>query len=167
MKEHSLDASHNVRKEDKTASFYTSSRPVAVRLKAFVGTAIIVPFPSGAIYINQCGVMACLQKEMGGILIPVANDMSLTNLLLSPEVNLHAYFSKFSSGTFLCSADADVIDDILETHNLFPAISVDCTRLNDSHEAWVNVSLGIDFDRISGSDNITAKEGVLIWGNSD
>jgi len=80
------------------------------------GTALVIPYTTGVTYSNQAGGHACLQPEIEGFLVPIANDVGLApqNEFRSPENELFDYFTKLNScGAPITERDADKIESIL------------------------------------------------------
>ncbi|MES2705224.1 MAG: DUF6210 family protein [Verrucomicrobiota bacterium] len=143
-----------------------------------IGTGIILAFPSGVIYSNQTGGTACLSPEMEGVFVPLRNDYQLSEgPMMSPEIELTQYFEGprhrgrgATSGIDL--EDADFIDSILDRVELRPVISVDRTRLAESHEAWIHVVVSGDEYPDTGLAVFAGftpypRQGILTWCNSD
>jgi hypothetical protein len=66
--------------------------------------------------------------------------------------------------------DADFIDNLLQRVRLFPAIRVDRSRLAESHEAWVHVTIAGEepgpHPVFEGFGPYPRPE-ILTWPNSD
>lgn len=143
-----------------------------VRLHGSVGLGLIVEWPSGVIFSNQTGGTFCLQPELEGIYVPLANDVELPGgRLLSPETELAAYFEgpkhrRTGAVHGLDAEDAETIERILAAWRLDGTIEIDRDRLAESHEAWVRVI-------VNGGKALSAdlapypRLGVLTWNNSD
>ena len=135
------------------------------------GTALVIPHPTGITYSNQAGGHACLQPEIEGFLVPIANDVGLSpqNEFRSPENELFAYFGKLNScGAPISDTDADRIESILHKSPVWGGLSVDRKRLNDSVESWVHVT-------VSDESNLPVLvtglkyplSAILTWNNTD
>ena len=143
-----------------------------------VGFGVIIQWPSGIVFTNQTGGTLCLQPELEGIYAPLSNNLGIApQIFLSPENDLMEYFdgAKYE-GTGatdgLDLADADFIDSVLSKWKLFSCMQTDRTRLRESHEAWVYVT-------ISGEEEIEdalklfrgfgpyPAVGVITWQNGD
>ncbi len=144
-----------------------------VRLYDSVGFGLILDFPTGVLYSNQTGGTACYQPELEGFYIPVANDFYEEQTeFSSPEIELTAFFLSGKHGgggatNGLDSEDVSVIDKILSQYNLY-FISVDQSKLAESHEAWVWVNVKIDRDNsLFHGFSQSEFKGVITWPNSD
>jgi hypothetical protein len=147
-----------------------------IRLYDFIGIGLILPFPSGVLYVNQTGGHACLQSEAEGMLVPLHNDLALDPIrLLGPEPDLLAYFTGpkhngAGATSGLDEVDANQISAIIARHRLDSVLEMDRSRLIDSHEAWLHVIVRADD---SGSYPAFAgfgpypRPGILTWTNSD
>lgn len=149
-----------------------------IRLWELAGLALIVERSTGVQYSNQTGGTMCLQPEIEGILIPIRNDVELESWrLLSPENELYRYFEgPPHQGTGACSGlsheDADFIDEVLRQYKMNEYLSVDRSRLAESHEAWVFVLVNEEPARDSITPLFTdlgpyPARGVLTWSNTD
>lgn len=115
-----------------------------------------------------------MQSSIEGVLVPVRNDASEDGrLLFSPESDLDEYFKGPKwSGTGATKGidpdDADYIEKVLSEAGLSESISVDPSRLNESHEAWIRVQVMADdsSEAFSGFEPYP-RPGVLTWQNSD
>lgn len=103
--------------------------------------ALIIEWASGVIYTNQAGGTFCMQPKLEGVLVPLGNDCNLDD-------RLTAYFAKTDVPAIgLRPADADAIDAILRTpvdgFVVTPTffVEVDRSRLADSMEAWLYVTI--------------------------
>ena len=154
-------------------------KPV-IRLYGHAGTGVIIEHPTGVIYSNQSGGTACLQPEIEGAFVPFGNDVLLDgHRFISPEDDLDVHFvgpKHEGTGATLVmdEEDADVIDSILAKARVDQWIKVDRSRLQDSCEAWVFVTVMQDEqDKESVVSSICSgfgpypKCGVLTWTNSD
>lgn len=140
-----------------------------------LGFGMIVNLPTGITFSNQTGGNKCLQAELEGIYIPVGNEVIIeSNILHSPETELTKYFlsSKYQ-GTGATNGidpeDVYAIESILEKYNLKDFISIDNTKLCESHEAWIWVKINVDSQNNSLLKNFdkTSLNGVITWNNSD
>jgi hypothetical protein len=124
-------------------------------------------FESGVRYSNQTGGYSCWHPEVEGVYVPLFNE------LIDQEAELTAYFTGPKWGGW-CSdgideETADLIDSVLQKSSYTKRITVDRSRLADSHEAWVYVLLSpsdedVDFEEIHG---FPGNQAVLTWDNSD
>jgi len=140
-----------------------------------VGLGVIICFDSGVIYSNQAGCTACLHPEIEGVYVPLRNDYTVPeNIFMSPELELAEYFegpknrgSGASRG--LDTEDLEFIQYILAKTNL-DVIEVDRSKLDQSHEAWVHVTIkgneSKEFPIFRGF-NPYPRQAILTWRNSD
>lgn len=127
------------------------------------GVGVIVKHPSGVIYSNQTGGHACLQPEMEGVFLPLDTDHLPENY---NDGNMYALESlEWRGHRGMTPELADQVDAILTRHNFSEGILVDRTKLEESHEAWVYVTLAPS--EWSVYQGPAGKEGVLTWVNSD
>ena len=147
-----------------------------VQLWQAVGLGLIIEYPSGIAYSNQTGGTSCSHPKVEGLFVPLRNDIEYeTRRLLSPENELYDYFKgpkycRTGAVGGLDVEDVSFIESVLEKYRLSSCISVDRSRLADSHEAWVYVKV----EREERSDvKIFAglgpypRSGVLTWTNTD
>jgi hypothetical protein len=160
-------------------------RPV-IRLYQLEELALIIECPSGVLYTNQAGGNFCMQPETEGVLVPLGHSCSI-------EEKLFAYFTN-DVGTVirLEPKHADALDVILRTpegtYVKTPTfnLEVDRSRLEESMEAWIYVTITTCPDVSSFQEwNRNAQPelpvhptmytfagfgrgtGVLTWANSD
>ena len=118
-----------------------------VQLYDHDGFGLIIDYPGGAVYTNQTGGTSILTPLAKGIYIPLRNSVApKTYKFTSPEVELFDYFCgpkhKGTGATDgLDEEDADFIDAVLEKWELSDSLKVDRKRLEESHEAWVHVTV--------------------------
>jgi hypothetical protein len=144
-----------------------------------IGFGLIVEWPSGVIYSNQTGGTSCLHPEFEGVFVPLRNDYQPPDgPMLSPENELLAYFEgPKHEGTGatggLDEEDVEFITGVLTKWRLDSVIELDRSRLRESHEAWVYVTvLRGEGDRDLADLALFAlppypRRGVLTWSNSD
>jgi hypothetical protein len=145
-----------------------------IRLWDHAGTALIVVWPSGVRYSNQTMGTACLHPEQEGVLIPFGNDGNPIERLYPMEKKLYDYFTGppyRGSGAMrgISEADADKLDRFFQGDLTFSILSVDRTRLHDSHEAWLYVLVQkreSPAPLFSGLGTFPLRA-VLTWNNSD
>jgi len=131
---------------------------------------IIVCFPTGVTYTNQtCGTF-CLHPKVEGCFIPLRDTNGPTHQP-KPEDALtdHFFGPKYrGSGAWkgIDQEDADVIDGVL-AQNEFTHVRVNRDRLNDSHEAWIYVTIEDDEEGLFSGFGPYPASGVLTWPNSD
>ncbi|HSJ76323.1 MAG TPA: DUF6210 family protein [Gemmatimonadales bacterium] len=141
-----------------------------------VGLGLIIEWPSGVLFSNQTGGTSTLHPELEGVFLPIRNDCEREgNRLLSPEDELLDYFEgpkhRGTGATRgLDAEDADFIGSVLLKWRL-KQITVDRSRLQESHEAWVHVLI---HQKEGGFDGLPCRgfapyprRGVLTWSNSD
>jgi hypothetical protein len=146
-----------------------------IRLWEHVGLGLIVSWPTGIVFTNQTMGNSCLHPEIEGVFVPLRNDCTIPErVLISPEKELWDYFigprwERSGAAQGLQDVDADFIDSLLKKNRLFPTISVDWSRLKDSHEAWVFVTISGDepgdfpiFSRLAPYPRTR----VMTWNNS-
>jgi hypothetical protein len=98
-----------------------------------IGLGAIVSFPTGILYSNQTGGTSCLHPELEGAYIP---------LDAKAGEELYAYFEgpkhRGTGATHgLDAEDAAFIEMLLAQRHLSSFVSLDRSRLQESHEAWV------------------------------
>jgi hypothetical protein len=151
-----------------------------VSLHGYVGTGLILVWPSGVHYSNQAGGYSCNQPSIEGVLIPIGNDVAVggneDGKLMGPDNVLCQYFvGAKHQGTGATSGldqeDADHLDRLLGCFPDFEGVRSDRARLRDSMEAWVWVTIAPRKDAAFlplftgfGDGPWSA---VLFWGNSD
>ena len=141
-----------------------------VKLGEHAGLGLIIEYHSGIIYSNQtCGPF-CRQSQLEGVFVPLRNHTLKTGELLSPETELFAYFNgpRIGTGAFdgLNANDISLIESVLEKYNLSSLISLDRSRLVDSHEAWVHIKLEREQDTdvpLFAGLGPYPRPGVLTW----
>ncbi|SEP55356.1 DUF6210 family protein [Flavobacterium urocaniciphilum] len=137
-----------------------------IKIYDAVGLGLIISFPSGVEILNQTGGIACNQSAIEGIYLPIANECSMSNELISPEIELMEYFSTYASDS-LQEIDVENINKILEKYKLSDFIKIDFDKLTESHESWIYVNVSND-EKYDLLDNFNFPlKGVLTWSNSD
>jgi hypothetical protein len=145
---------------------------IKIRLWELVGTGLIIAAKTGIVYANQAGGKICLHMELEGVFIPVGNDVDLEGRLLSPEVRLSEHFlcTYFSNANpnGLTKADAEAIEAALHQNLLLRNVTVDLSRLQESHEAWVYVVIGAPPTPLPPFEGLVPfpLKGVLTWSNN-
>lgn len=152
-------------------------KPV-IQLWDSVGLGVIIRCESGVVITNQTGGTHCLHPGAEGVFVPLRNDCLLKDhIFISPEHDLTAWFvgpkhrgAGATSG--LDAEDADFIDGLLQRNRLHPAIQVDRSHLEESHEAWVHVLITEDEHgdadlAIFANFGPYPRQGILTWCNSD
>lgn len=127
---------------------------------------LILGYPTGIVYENQVGGVACRQEELEGVLMPVG---------LPPEDAERFMALPFPGATALDADVADMIDDILASVPFARYLKVDRSHLRDSYESWVFVLAEIPEDStfqiygpyFGAPRGFGMVRGVLTWPNSD
>ena len=122
--------------------------------------------PSGVVYFNQVGGIACMQEELEGVLAPV--DVGTANV----ERLAHL---PYTYGAGITPEIADAIDAVLTSVRHAEFLKVDRARLDDSMEAWVYVIAETKSDTpnhlvddyFGSAFEFGTTTGVLTWPNSD
>lgn len=149
-----------------------------IELWESVGLGLIIEYPSGIIYSNQTGGTSTLHPELEGVFVPLRNDVEVKEPKLVGTQNdlLHYFEGPKHRGTGATSgldlADADFIQAVLERYCLGDIVTVDRSRLRESHEAWVRVIVEREEQnqhdlRIFRGFGPYPRPGVLTWSNSD
>jgi hypothetical protein len=152
-----------------------------IDLLEHIGLGLIVEWPTGVAYSNQTGGTSCLHPEFEGIFIPLRNDYQPPDgPMLSPENELLAYFEgPKHEGTGatrgLDDEDVEFITGVLTKWSLDTVIEIDRSRMRESHEAWVHVTVLRDETFIRHEASPVPlfelppypRRGVLTWSNSD
>lgn len=142
-----------------------------VQLWNYIGLGLIILRPSGVFYSNQTGGHYCLQSKGEGIFVPVHDECK------EQEKNLLQYFTterqekikerpmKYS----LYNEDADFIDSVLDLSVATKVLRVDRERLDDSHEAWVYVTVADQpLEPLALGDFITGETASgRVWRGAD
>ena len=128
-----------------------------VDLIEFEGLGLVVRWPSGVRYTNQVAGYGCEHPEIEGVFVPLCDGIG--------RPALHAIRQRFRGGwQSLTTQDADILDGILRRADL-GFITCDRTKLTDSREAWVCVTVSEDSPaRLRG---FAPCAGILTWPNSD
>jgi hypothetical protein len=127
---------------------------------------LIIEYPTGVLYENQCGGVACSQEDLEGVLVPVG---------LPPVDAERVMALPFPGGAALNAEVADMIDEILASVSFAKYLRVDRSRLSDSCEAWVFVVAETPQDSdfqiygpyFGSPRGFGTVRGVLTWPNSD
>jgi len=130
---------------------------------------VIIVFNSGVVYHNQTCGLTCMQRYQEGVLL-LPTDPEL--MVDAPVGGLYrcpiAYALEqmdWNSMTGIDTQRADEIDAVLTGYGFTKKITVDRTRLSESEEAWVYVTLEpLDYGLYSG---LGSCRGILVWNNSD
>ena len=135
-----------------------------VLLYGLHSVGLIIPSSSGVIYQNQTGGYSCLQDSAEGIFVPLDCEPIDHYGALN-----HFFFKGKWAGYCATGIDAETADFIDTTLARLPGhsgIKVDRSRLAESHEAWVHVTLAdpASTGLLQGFD---AVHRILTWPNSD
>jgi hypothetical protein len=135
-----------------------------VELYALDEVALIIRHGSGVTYRNQVCGNTCAQEEAEGVLAPLATYGDAQQQIM-------ASFDP-SQGYGISSELADRLDAIFQLEPGTRSTRVDRTRLADSCEAWVYVT--VDTPSPIGSEGSQSSyfgfgivEAILTWPNSD
>lgn len=135
-----------------------------VLLYGLHSVGLVIPCSSGVIYQNQTGGYACLQDSVEGIFVPLHSEP------IDHYEALHHFFFRDKWGGHCDGGidieSADFIDSTLARLPGHSGIKVDRSRLAESHEAWVHVTLAdpTSTGLLEGFDGV---HGILTWPNSD
>lgn len=133
-----------------------------VSLWNLCGAAVIVPANTGVIYSNQVNGTACFQEQLEGLLVPLSNDYLPQDYKQSLEFELR---SLFRGAEMFNTEKAQQVQAALESFQESRGVKVNMTRVTQSYEAWVHVTLhDVEFSVYSGFEGA---EGILTWPNSD
>jgi hypothetical protein len=143
-----------------------SQKPL-IQLFYVGGVGLILPWDTGVLYSNQTGGHGCLHPEVEGLYVP----------LFSEGAKIEKAFEAFFTGPKWqgwCSEGidtetADFIDAVLEKEERTKGKKDNRKYLEDSHEAWIHVTLpdsGVvpEFSPIKGFRSMDA---ILTWSNID
>jgi hypothetical protein len=129
------------RPDERSLHFGATMGQPVIQLSDLEELALIVECDSGVIYTNQAGGTFCMQPKAEGALVPLGNDCHI-------EDRLHAFFANPDVPAIgLQPAHADALDLILRTPEepfvVTPTffLEVDRSRLDDSMEAWLYVTI--------------------------
>jgi hypothetical protein len=136
-----------------------------ISLWEFRGVGVVIAHPSGVLYSNQAGGYLCSHPEMEGVFLPLAGQGSEWQT----KLDRHFFYSEKYAGHCYRGIDEETarfLDDLLASSPISRGITVDRTRLAESIEAWIHVTIASDAgdDAIAGFGGAT---GVLTWENSD
>lgn len=138
-------------------------KPV-ILLYGLQSVGLIIPCASGVVYQNQTGGYACLQDTAEGVFVPLDSD---------PTNHYEALNDFFFKGKWagycmngIDGETADFIDATLARVSVHSGIKVNWSRMKDSHEAWVHVTLA-DPSSTGLLEGFGATQAILTWPNSD
>lgn len=141
-----------------------------INLWDFVGTGLIIEYPSRILISNQTGGTSCLYREMEGVFVPFYNECPQPQNDLK---ELSAYFEgppHHGTGATngLTNEDAAFLDRLFTKYGFDQFMRLDRSRLKDSHEAWVFVQITNDGGDPSIFDGFETypRKGVFTWFSS-
>lgn len=138
------------------------TKPI-VLLYAQDNAGLIIPWRSGVIFQQQAGGYSCLQDTLEGVFVPL-DDFA------GHAQELHRFFTGPKwGGNCARGIDTETADFIDSTLGQIPGhstIKVDRTRLAESHEAWIHVSLA-DPASTGLLEGFSPGSAILTWPNSD
>lgn len=139
-----------------------SSKPT-VLLYALDNAGLILPWPSGVIFQQQTGGYSCLQDSLEGVFVPLDDFAGHAQELLR---HFTGPIWRGNCARGINTETADFIDATLGWIPGHSTIKVDRSRLADSHEAWIHVTIA---DPVSTGllEGFSAGSAVLTWPNSD
>ena len=135
-----------------------------VTLHAFPDIGLIVKAATGVIYSNQAGGFACLQPEVEGFFVPLRTPFGMRALYALQGI----FSSGFDAEDGIDDETAERMDWLLSRQGL-KCIRVDRSKLTESWEAWVHVTVSGELDYKVPLEGAVPErlEAVLIWPNSD
>jgi len=135
-----------------------------VTLHTFPDLGVIVKAPTGVIYSNQAGGYACLHPEVEGFFVPLRTPFGMRELHALQGI----FPSGFDTDDGIDNETAEKLDWLLTRQGL-RCIRVDRSKLTESWEAWVHVTITgeLDYKMPLESTMPEKLEAVLIWPNSD
>lgn len=125
------------------------------------GLGLIIEWPSGVSYTTQSAGYGCEHPVIEGVMVPISDGVG--------RPVLHSLRQHFCGDWHaMDEKDAEILDGVLRRHDL-GFIRTDRSRLNDSRESWVFVTVDEDrapklLPRIEGFGRCS---GVFTWPNSD
>ena len=138
--------------------------PMNVTLHAFPDIGLIVKAATGVLYSNQAGGFACLHPEVEGFFVPLRTPFGMRELNALQDL----FPSGFDAEDGMDEETAERIDRLLTRQGL-KCIRVDRSKLAESWEAWVHVTVSGELDYKVPLEGATPArlEAVLTWPNSD
>ncbi len=135
-------------------------RQLKVVLHDFPDLGLIVKAATNVIYTNQTGGFACWHPEVEGFLVPLRTHLGMR------ELDALRSLSDCDDG--LDSETADQVESMLARLG-FNGIHVDRSRLAESCESWIHVTLSGDLGHKVPLEGTRPQrlEAVLTWPNSD
>ena len=134
-----------------------------------VDVGIVIPWPSGIIYGNQADGVCCNHYALEGILVPIV--ITSGGDAVRYDAPLVSYFNRRPGNRGeLTPEDADAIDAIMAGAQTPFVARVDRSKLADSFEAWVHVTLDLEAGRDAYRPTLDLAypcPGILVWENSD
>ena len=134
---------------------------IRVSLDDLTQCALLVPAKTGIVYENQAGGAQCARPSQEGFLLPITQDAPLSQPELALESRISALFPAGGPG-LIDARIAAKLEDILASSGFTRGISLDCSMLHASMEAWVHVT--VDHIGTLGHGRFAA---ILTWPNSD
>jgi hypothetical protein len=110
------------------------------------------------VFTTQAGGLGCCHPEVEGVFVPLFEDHGRVSMSL---------MQRFRGDWHpISEEDATMIDRLLKNNGL-EFIRVDRSRLSESFEAWVHVSVEEPTSEIRLISGFGSARGVLTWSNSD
>ena len=125
---------------------------------------VIVMWPSGVRYTTQTGGTACFHPEAEGVFALLTDDYKR---ILEHLTEHFEGVRDVAGWTGISEATASFIEQVVHGYPEHRGIHVDRERLEESHEAWVYVTVSPIDDDLSPFVNFGVVNGVLTWENSD
>lgn len=123
-----------------------------IELWNYSGVGLIILYPSGVTYSNQTAGIMCAHPTAEGVYMPLSNDQRLANQFMTV-------------GQPFDKDDIAYLIDYLASSDDTSFLTIDDTRLGESHEAWLYVNIGKP--RWPVLIGFEGYKGILTWENSD
>jgi hypothetical protein len=138
-----------------------------IQLFYTAGVSLIIPCHSGVLYSNQTGGHGCLHPEVEGVCVPLFPEGARLEEKLGDFFTGPKWQGWCSEG--IDSETADYIDTALEESDRTKEMTVNRTRLNDSHEAWIHLNIpdSKTAHELSIFRGFNQRNAILTWSNSD
>ncbi len=136
-----------------------------VSLDFIGGLGLIIQVPSGVLFTSQVGGVATLFPRIEGIFVPLIEERMDHQSLLRAHFIGPKWRGQCYAG--IDQDDADVVDRVLSLSFQTAGITVDRSRLADSCEAWIYVTITDQTDDHLPYAGFGSCKGVLTWINSD
>lgn len=158
-------------KEQKTV---VTPDPIKVCLYGLFDMGLIVPASTNIFYYNQTAGYGVFHQQQEGIFVPIATADSRKDErhdLLSLEL-IDYFFRGPKWGGHCARIDeetADFMDAAFLKYGHTKSFRVDRTKFDQSHEAWVHITLDCPQQKTWMFSGITPfpKTAILTWPNSD